>query len=395
MLKIQSCAIFHYDEIGLKGENRDFFERILTQNLREKAKILGASGGVKIFFGRGVVDFPKNDEKSRKTWSKILATTPGVANFSFGIEILHENSVEILKSATLENFKFSPNGSFRVSARRAEKNFPQKSDEINRLIGAAILAKFPGKNVKMIDADEDLRVEILAKRAFLSLGKIAGLGGLPISSGGRGLAMLSGGIDSPVAAFCLQKRGVRVEMIHFHAYPQTPKSSLEKVRSLAEKLTKFYPKIELFLVPFLPIQTEILKKTPEKFRVILYRRSMIRIAEQVARKIGAKILITGESVGQVASQTLENIAATDAVATMPILRPLCGMDKREIVNLARKIGTFEISIRAGEDCCTVFLPRRPETRAKIEEVERAESAVELENLENEAVKKMEKIVARN
>ncbi len=382
------CAIFHYDEIALKGKNRGFFEGVLVKNIQTKQNIYQLEGRIKIIFGRGIIYFSqKQTDKEIESWTSIFNTTFGIANFAFGLQIIHDKKISNL-AANLDDFLFDKDGTFRVTTTRADKSFPSTSGEINMEIGGSILQKFPDKKVKLKNPEETFFIEILGGTAFLYLNKNTGPGGLPITSSGTGSVMLSGGIDSPVAAFYSMKRGIKPLLIHFHSYPQTAQNSLEKVRALGQKLTKFHPKLELFMVPFLDIQKIILKNAPDKFRILLYRRFMIRIAEKISLRNKSKVLITGESVGQVASQTLENIAAVERVTNMPILRPLCGFDKKEIITVARKIDTFNISIRAGDDCCTVFMPQSPETKAKIPEIEAVEEQFDIEEMVDEALEKM-------
>ncbi|MDH3324399.1 MAG: tRNA 4-thiouridine(8) synthase ThiI, partial [Candidatus Peregrinibacteria bacterium] len=331
----QFCAIFHYDEIALKGKNRGFFENILLQNLKDKRETFGLKGTVKMVFGRGVIYFENKLTETESTkWREIMSTTFGIVNFSFGVNIIHDSEIQTFCKAT-EEFDFVSEGTFRVSTKRADKSFPATSEEINRQVGGAILRKYSDKKVKLKNPDENFFIEVLGSHAFLYLNKIKGPGGLPVCSSGTGSVLLSGGIDSPVSAFYAMKRGIRPIFVHFHSYPQTSKTSLNGVRELAQTLTKFHPKLELFMVPFLNIQKEILKKSPDKFRILLYRRFMVRIAEEISKRNKSKVLITGESVGQVASQTLENMAAVERVTLMPILRPLCCFDKKEIIEVAR------------------------------------------------------------
>jgi thiamine biosynthesis protein ThiI len=237
------------------------------------------------------------------------------------------------------------------------------------------------KKVKLKNPDAEFFVEILGKHAFCYQGKNRGAGGLPVGSAGKGLALLSGGIDSPVAYYFMAKRGMNISFIHFHSYPQTSKKSVDKVRELVQKLTKFYPNLNLYMCPFLEIQKEILKNIPDKFRIIFYRRIMLQIAEKLAQKIKAKGLITGESLSQVASQTIENMTVIqEVVELMPVLRPLVGFDKSEIIHYAKKIDTFQISIKPHDDCCTVFMPKSPETKGRLLEVLSVEKKLDIEGL---------------
>ncbi|MDH4330564.1 MAG: tRNA 4-thiouridine(8) synthase ThiI, partial [Candidatus Moranbacteria bacterium] len=277
---------------------------------------------------------------------------------------------------------------FRITTKRSNKNFPATSEEVNREVGAYVFekSKKPGK---MKGADLECFIEIVDDKALVYVKKMKGAGGLPVGSGGRALTMLSGGIDSPVAAYYGIKRGVKMDFVHFHSIPYTSEASNEKVRALATSLLQFQANAKIFMIPFAKIQQEIVMNTPEKLRVVLYRRMMMRIAETLANKKGYLALYSGESVGQVASQTLENIRATEDAVKLPILRPLIGFDKDEIIELAQKIGTFETSILPHEDCCTRFIPKHPETRAALEEVHAAEKNLNIEKMIEEALREMD------
>src|SRR3989338_9749285 len=302
--------------------------------------------------------------------------------------------------------KFSAKGgsasggkTFRITAQRSNKNYPLISQEINEKIGKYILTKLRHRMskskvcVKLTDPDINCHIEIIEKCAFIYLEKIPGPGGMPVGTGGKALALLSGGIDSPAAAYYLLKRGVRVDFIHFHSMPYTSPASVEKVKKLAGILNKYQSNSKIFLIPFADIQKEIMMKVPEKLRVIFYRRLMMKIAEEIAKKENYLALITGESVGQVASQTLENMKAIEDAVKIPVLRPLCGFDKEEIINKARDIGTYAISILPHDDCCTRFVPKHPEIRAKLNEVKQAEKNMEVKKLIKKSLDKMEIISA--
>ena len=257
--------------------------------------------------------------------------------------------------------------SFRITANRADKRFPVRSDEINRDLGTYV-KEYSGARVDLTHPDLEIFVDVLPTGILLYFEEISGYGGLPVGVSGETMAMLSGGIDSPVAAWHMMKRGCRVSFAHFHSYPLVDMSSIEKAGELAHRLTRHQYRSRLFLIPFGEIQKRIIVSTDPAYRVILYRRLMVRITEQLARRHGAKAIVTGESCGQVSSQTLDNMVVIDQASSMPILRPLVGFNKEEIVNVARRIGTFPISILPDQDCCSLFVPRHPETRAKLEKV---------------------------
>ena len=285
----------------------------------------------------------------------------------------------------IKNKKFK---TFRITAQRSQKNFPMTSEEINKEVGAYIVEKSK-KKVKLTNPDVNCFIEIVDGRAFVYLEKIKGPGGMPVGSNGKALVLLSGGIDSPVAAYYALKRGVKVDFIHFHSMPYTMPASVEKVKDLAKTLEKFQSASKIYLIPLADIQEKTVSKTPEKLRIILYRRMMLRIAEKLARDNKYLALYTGESVGQVASQTLENIKVIEETIKLPILRPLIGFDKEDIIEKAKEIGTYEISILPHEDCCTRFIPKHPETKANLKEVQEAEKKMDIKKMVREAIKKTE------
>ena len=398
-----SYTIIRYGEIALKGKNRRFFEEKLVANIKEKLSR----------------QLPESFEFIRRISGRILIKTKGsipnskfqILNYIFGIHsfsFASESSQDInkLKKDCWNLMKDKKFRTFRITAQRSNKNYPLTSQEINEQIGAYIVKKlekkvhpvklrqghtrFTGFNrVNLKNPDINCFIEIVEKYAFTYLEKIPGPGGMPVGTGGKALVLLSGGIDSPVAAYYLLKRGVEVDFIHFHSMPYTSPASVEKVKRLTDIINKFQSGSKIFLVPFADIQKEIMMKVPEKLRVIFYRRLMMKIAEEVARKENYLALITGESVGQVASQTLENMKVIEDAVKLPVLRPLCGFDKEEIINIARRIGTFEISILPHDDCCTRFVPKHPETRARMEEVKQAEKNLEVKKMIKEVMGKIE------
>ena len=389
--------ICHYAEIGIKGGNRNYFERILAKNIKEKLDKECPRGfrSVKRISGRILVELhlPPSlsgegikGESSHDTYYKILATIFGIANFSFAVE--SKQDIKILKKDCWNLIKDKKFKTFRVTAQRSRKDFPMTSEEINKEVGAYIVKK-SGKKVNLTKPDINCFIEIVDGRAFIYPEKIKGPGGMPVGSGGKALALLSGGIDSPVAAYYALKRGVRVDFAHFHSLPFTSPASLEKVESLAKALLKFQISAKIHFIPLADIQKEIVLKAPEKLRIILYRRMMLRIAEKLARDNNYPALYTGESVGQVASQTLENIKAAEEVISLPVLRPLIGFDKEDIIKKAKEIGTYEISILPHEDCCARFVPEHPETKADLKEVREAEKKLEVKKMIEKAVEKIE------
>lgn len=378
--------VCHYNEIALKGKNRTYFEKILVENIGRKIEneiSPQAVEYIKRISGRIII---KPRENITKEKFFILKDVFGITNFSFAqecsqdIQEIKETCWEILKEKSFETF--------RITASRSEKNFFLKSDEINREVGGFIVEKNK-KKVRLKNPDTECFIELVNEKAFIHADKHKGAGGLPVNSSGKALVLLSGGIDSPVAAYFALKRGVKVDYVHFHSLPYTSAASNDKVISLAKKLKKFQRKSKIFMVPLAPIQKEVLLKCPEKLRIILYRRMMLKIAEKIAQKNRYLAIYTGESVAQVASQTLENIFIINEAIKMPIFRPLIGFDKSDIIQKAQKIGTYEISILPHEDCCTRFMPNHPETRGKLTEVYLAEEKLDVDKLIEEALDNME------
>lgn len=310
----------------------------------------------------------------------------GVANFSR----VHEapRDLEALKARVLERMAGDRFASFRITTRRSDKSFALRSADVDRALGAAVGAA-TGARVDLGAPERTVWVEVLHDRILFSFERLPGPGGFPVGASGRVLALLSGGIDSPVAAWRLMKRGCTVNLVNFHAFPLQDRTMIDKVQDLARVLARWQLRSRLLLVPFAPVQQEIVAACPAPLRVVLYRRFMVRIAEAHARRLRAKALVTGESLGQVASQTLDNIAAIDEVAQIPILRPLVGMDKQEITAEAVALGTFDISTLPDQDCCQLFVPRSPAVAADLGEVREAEAALDVTRLVNDALRATE------
>ena len=376
-------VICHYNEIGLKGKNRKFFEEKLVDNIKRVLKPFYFEF-VRRISGRILVKLTKEGSKKEKEITESLKSVFGIAYFAFAagspqkIENIQEVALSLLKK---EKFK-----SFRIFTQRSKKEFHLTSQQVNEKVGDYVRRKLRVK-VNLGKPDFTCFIEIVEKYAFLYLEKNKGLGGLPVSCSGKVITLLSGGIDSPVAGFLAMKRGIKVIFVHFHARPFTSEASIEKTKRIVKLLSKYQGRSKLYLVPFAPTQKEILLKTPAKLRVILYRRFMFQIAEKIAEKEKALGIFTGESVGQVASQTLENIKAIEDVVCLPVFRPLISQDKEEIIQKAKEIGTFEISILPHQDCCSRFLPRFPATRAKLNEVAMAEKKLNINKLIKEAIEK--------
>jgi tRNA uracil 4-sulfurtransferase len=366
-----NSVLIRYHEIALKKGNRPYFTELLKRNLISSVKDLGVKE-IRSLPARLLLSF-KNDVEPELLTRRIAAVF-GVANFSFVEQTARD--IDELRARILESLNGARFESFRIETQRGDKTFPLNSPEINRQLGAAVKEQ-SGARVDLSNPELTVTVEILPRDAFFGFEKISGAGGLPVGASGRLVALISGGIDSPVAAYRMMKRGCRLIFVHFHSAPYLDKTSQEKVRQLITLLTRHQFLSRLYLVPFGEIQRQIVTAVNRPLRVVLYRRMMLRIAEAIARKEKAKALVTGESLGQVASQTLENISVIQQAATLPILRPLVGMDKQEIIDQARRIETFDISSIPDQDCCQLFVPKHPATKARFDEVEEAESRLEI------------------
>jgi thiamine biosynthesis protein ThiI len=365
-------VLVHYHEIALKGKNRPFFIAQLAHNLKRATADLGHAY-VSNLPGRLLLTIA-----GEVAWERLrarVADVLGVVNFGRAMTVLPRD-LAALKRNVCTALAAERFGSFRVTTKRADKTYTLNSMALDRELGAEIYEtlKVP---VSLTEPELTVFVEILHDRFLFSFERLAGPGGLPVGSSGRVIALLSGGIDSPVAAYRLMRRGCRVGFVHFHSFPLLDHTTIDKARSLVRHLTRFQYASRLFLVPFGPLQQAIVANCPAPLRVVLYRRFMVRIAEHIAHRQRAKALVTGDSLGQVASQTLDNLAVVNAAATMPVLRPLIGMDKDEIVLAARGIGTFSISTLPDMDCCQLFIPRHPATAANLDEALRAEEALDI------------------
>jgi thiamine biosynthesis protein ThiI len=369
------CAIVHYHEISLKRGNRPLFLRQLQDNIRRAIGDLGPARLVQLP-GRIMLDLTGHPDPMAVR--DRLGRVSGIANVALAERT--GSSLEALAQAVERAVTGRAFASFRITARRAFKTFPLTSVELNRALGAHVLALRPGCRVDLHHAELDVHVEVLPGEAFVYSERRPGAGGLPVGSSGTVAALLSGGIDSPVAAWRIMKRGCRVVFIHFHSVPYLPDTSQKKARALVERLTAWQYFSRLYLVPFGEIQREVVLAVPPPARVMIYRRLMVRIAERLARAAGAAALVTGDSLGQVASQTLHNLACVDDAAGLPILRPLIGMDKLEITAQAEALGTFEVSIEPDADCCTLFVPKHPGTRMSREEAAAVERKLDVDAL---------------
>jgi tRNA uracil 4-sulfurtransferase len=376
--------IGRYHEIALKGRNRWRFVDQLKHNLRAVFADFRL-GEMRGLGPRLIVALP--DEMSDEVARERAACVFGIQNFS----IAHAVALD-MESIGREALALARSqrgaATFRVRTKRENKRFALTSPEIDRMVGAEI-GQALGLEVDLERAELTIAIEVMSDGAYVSAGKITGAGGLPVGASGRAMALLSGGIDSPVAAYRMMRRGLRLDFVHFHAHPIVSSASREKACELAAHLTRHQARTALALVPFGALQREIVAATLRPLRVVLYRRFMMRIASALAARTGATALVTGESLGQVASQTLENMSVIEKAAALPVLRPLLGMDKNEIVDQARALGTFETSILPDQDCCTLFVPPHPETHARLDAVEEAERRFDVERMVADAVRATE------
>jgi len=377
------AVIVHYHEIALKGRNRPVFILKLIRNIQAACKGLKVSE-VKSLPGRLRIrlDEEKNWPELRSRIERIF----GIANFSFSQSTPRD--LGALKAAILDSLRSGQCASFRVSTRRADKTFSLTSQEINHEIGATVQNRY-GFPVDLENPDLTIYIELLPEEAFFYTERLPGPGGLPVGISGRVAVLISGGIDSPVAAHRVMKRGCQVVFVHFHSHPYLAKTSQEKVIEIVQHLTRYQFTSQLYLVPFAEVQREVVLGAPAPLRVVLYRRLMMRIAQELARKARAKALVTGESLGQVASQTLDNLLVIEEASEIPILRPLIGMDKDEITHQAQALGTYETSIIPDQDCCQLFIPKRPAVRTTVDQIKRAEAGLDVQGLVKLALEKTE------
>lgn len=370
-------------ELALKGLNRSTFEDILIKNMRRRLRAVGEFEYKKS--QSTIMVIPKNEDIDFDEAVDIISRVFGIAAFSVAgtaekdIEKIKQSAAEFLEE-DLTNAR-----TFKVCAKRSDKKFPFKSPEICREVGGYLLSRYPNLKVDVHNPEVTVTVEVRDTSVFIHGNQKKGAGGMPVGTSGKAALMLSGGIDSPVAGYMMSKRGLILDAIHFAAPPYTSKRAEMKVRKLATLVSRYSGKIKFMIVPFTEIQECIKDNCPEELFTVIMRRLMMKVALGLCEKDECKALITGESLGQVASQTLDAIRCTDAASPLPVFRPLIGMDKLEIIDIARKIGTFETSLEPYEDCCTVFTPRHPMTRPTLEVIEKAESGYDFEPLIKKAI----------
>lgn len=384
----QNIFIVRCGEVALKGMNKPYFEKMLVNRIK---KLLKKFDNVEAYRHEGLI-FVRADKKHDPEMiigeiSKVF----GVASISPALECESElNSIgDAAVALMMDLIEKKGIKTFKVDAKRADKNFPVKSPEIARIIGAKVLVGCKVLKVDVHNPDCVLFVDLRKDKSYVFEQKISGFGGLPLGTNSKGMVLLSGGIDSPVAAWMMAKRGMLIEAVHFHSYPYTSQRAQEKVEDLARIIAQYCGRFKMNVINLLPIQEQIVENCPEEETTILVRRFMMRIAEKVAQKSGCTMLITGENLGQVASQTAEALVVTDATVKMPVMRPLIALDKVDIIQKAKDIGTFETSIMPYEDCCTVFLPKHPATKPKLEKILESESKLDVDALVEAAVEKME------
>ena len=380
--------IAHYHELALKGHNRDYFEQCLIKNIRIALSDLGVRR-VENLHSRIRIWLPQ--EASLEAVRNRLMRVCGIANFLPGravpLQLAHPN-LDALTTAVFEEIESRSFATFRITARRADKRLTMTSMDVEKSLGAAVCDR-TGKKVSLKNPDLTIYIELLSKEAFCSAEKIEGPGGMPVGVSGKVACLISGGIDSPVAAYRMVKRGCVAAFIHFSGRPLVTRASEEKVHELVRHLTAFQYESRLYVIPFGEIQREIILSTPAPFRIVLYRRMMVRIAEELSRKEQCWALVTGDSLGQVASQTPQNLCAIEEAAELPILRPLIGMDKREIIDEARRLGTYETSIEPDQDCCKLFVPPHPSTKTRLDDVRKIERLIDVATLIKRGVESAE------
>jgi len=379
---LDTVILLRYGEIHLKGLNRPFFESRLVENIKAA---LSDIAPVRVTHGRGRFYVECEARYAEEAMDRLrrvfgLISLSPVSVCERDIVAIEKMAVEMVRKR-LEQAEAK---TFRLSCRRADKRFPMDSMEMNRNLGGVVLDAYPQLTVDLDNADIDLHVEV-RERVYLYTETIQGAGGMPVGSGGKAMLLLSGGIDSPVAGWMMAKRGLTIEGVHFHSAPYTSERAKEKVYELCRRLVPWCGPIRLHVVPFTEIQESIYQQCRHEELVLIMRRFMMRLAQRVAELNGAGALITGESVGQVASQTLESITVTNEVARMPVFRPLIGLDKVEIMDIARRIDTYEISIQPYEDCCTIFTPKHPLTRPNLERIVQSEEILDIEGLVERAI----------
>ena len=382
---MKKIIIVRYCEIHLKGKNRGFFERLLQENVQKALADIPHS--MRILNARYLIENFNEDDYAEI--EKKLLKVPGIHSFSPAY-VVKSDLDEITEC--VKYLCDGKVGEFKVETNRADKTFPMTSVQVSCELGGRLLDFNQNLTVNVVNPQFVVSVDMRESgETLIYTDVVKGIGGLPTGSSGKGVLMLSGGIDSPVAGFMLARRGMRLDAVHFHSYPYTSEAAKEKVETLCKMVSEYAGSMNLYVVKFTHIQEEIHEKCPEELMITMMRRLMMRITEKIASSHGGQAIITGESLGQVASQTIESITSSNSVVKMPVLRPLIALDKLEIIEIANKIGTYDTSILPYEDCCTVFLPKFPAIKPKMETILKAESALDVETLVNEAIENLEVI----
>jgi len=381
---MKEVILCKYGEIVLKGNNRSQFEALLLREVRRRAAALGRFD---IRYMQSTVYIEPADEEAEANFDEMYARCTRIFGFAglcraAACEKTLESIMETAKAYLPE--KLAGVSTFRCEAKRSDKRFPLASPELAAEVGGAILSVMPRLQVDLKNPDVTVRIEVRDQAAYIHAGQDAGAGGMPVGSAGRGLLLLSGGIDSPVAGYMMMKRGMTVDALHFESFPYTSEAARDKVFTLAEEIAEYGGRIRIHVISLTHIQECIRDNCEEDYFTLLLRRFMVRLANMCAKENGCEVLVTGESLGQVASQTLKAMCVTEAVSDIPIFRPCIGMDKEEIIRISRKIGTFDTSVLPYEDCCTVFTPRHPRTQPELEKVEAQEALVDVDALVAEA-----------
>ncbi len=384
-----NVILVRYGEIVLKGNNRCKFEKKLVDNIKYALR----DEDVKVTFSQARLYVEPSDANDIERIMNKLKKVFGIVSISPAVKV--ESNMEAIKDISVKLMQEENMGkTFKVEARRGDKSFPLQSMEIAKEIGGYVLSKVKGIKVDVTNPDTVLTIEV-RESTYVYIEKIPALGGMPIGTNGKGLLLVSGGIDSPVAGFMLARRGVEIDALHFFSPPYTGVKAREKVIELCKIVSQYSGKINLYIANFTEPQLSIRDNCPPEQMVLLMRRIMMRIAERVANEKGCDAIITGENIGQVASQTMKSIVATNDVCSIPVFRPLIGMDKNDIIDIAKKIGTFETSILPYEDCCTIFVPKHPETQPKIEKLEKSEKHLDIDGIVNTAIENLELVVIKN
>lgn len=387
---VEDIILLKLGEIVLKGLNKRIFEDKLMANVRRRLK---EYGDFRVYTVQSTIYVePQNEGCDMDAALEAVQTIFGIVSISRAAAC-EKNADAIFETAKsylgrdIENAR-----SFKVESKRSDKAFPMTSIELSQYVGGLLADEFPNTPVDVHNPELVVNIEVRDYSAYVHGIPIPGAGGMPVGSNGRAVSLLSGGIDSPVSTYMMAKRGIHIIPVHFFSFPYTSELAKEKVLTLAKLVSPYCGKMTVEIVPFTHIQEEIRDKCPEEFFTIIMRRFMTRIAERIAKANGCSAIVTGESLGQVASQTMEAMAVTEECVSLPVIRPLVCMDKTEIIEIARKIGTFETSILPYEDCCTVFTPRHPKTKPHLDEVLRAEEPLDVEALVNEAVEGIERVI---